>query len=129
MGEINIKLYNPEDGWSCTLDALQLSDIEFELRSNHLWEESLTYGTIIQVVEKQEPDNSYVLKAIRKESDFYTSRFLLNSNTDQSKLRMIGDEIMELGGYWEVVFGGYAIVNIPKDSNFKLDERIKSIMG
>lgn len=93
----------------------------FRLTCNDPFDFKNTFGTILELSKKTEP-NMYLVNRITEKSNFITRRFLLNNCLKESEYRIIGDEVMKIGGFWEVIFGGYAIVNIPHDSTFDLDE-------
>lgn len=57
-----------------------------------------------------------------KESDFITRRFFLNEQFTEEEYRVLGDEIIKQGGYWQVDFGSLATINLPTTSTLDLDE-------
>ena len=40
---------------------------------------------------------------------------------------MIGKELEKRGGFWQVDFGSIAIVNIPKDFEFDVDQILRDL--
>ena len=117
--EIEIRLenadmiYNVFGNWT--------NEVDFKLTCNDPFDFKNTYGTTLELTKTSEPDVYKVNKVIEP-SNFTTRRFLLNNSLKESEYRIIGDEVMKIGGFWEVIFGGYAMVNIPKGSTFNLDE-------
>ena len=98
-----------------------VNELNFKLTSNDPFDFRNSYGTTLELAKTSQPDVYHVNK-VTERSNFTTRRFLLNSSLKESEYRVIGDEIMKIGGFWEVIFGGYAMVNIPNGSTFNLDE-------
>ena len=93
--------------------------------SGVIWNFRLTLGTEFET--RINKDGKHEIIKITKESDFITRRFLLNSNYKESDYRILGDELIRKGGFWQVDFGGIATVNIPKDFEYDVDQVMKDL--
>lgn len=47
---------------------------------------------------------------------------------NESELRVVGQMIIDKGGYWEVIFGGMGYVNLPKDSRFNVIDELNKLI-
>ena len=103
----------------------QLAENKFRMTDNSIWNCRLTLGTEFET--RINKDGKHEIVRITKESDFVTRRFLLNSTYKESDYRMLGDELVKRGGFWQVDFGGIVTVNIPKDFEFDADEVMKDL--
>ena len=115
--EIRIK----DKNLTYSIFGIWIDDNSFRLTSNDPFNFKYTYGTVVELIKELNSEN-YILGKIIRESKYDTRRFKLNSSLKESDYRVIGDEIIKIGGYWELFLNSYAIVNIPNDSNFNLDE-------
>ena len=59
---------------------------------------------------------------IFQDFSFVTRRFMLDPQFKESEYRLLGDEIMRKGGFWQVDFGSIATINLPKDTDLNIDE-------
>jgi hypothetical protein len=84
----------------------------------------LTLGTEFET--RLNKDGKHEIIRIIKESEFITRRFSLTSQFKESEYRLLGDEIMKIGGFWQVDFGSIATINLPKDCKFDLDKIFKT---
>lgn len=98
----------------------QLSDNVFKTTENELFNCSLTIGTEFET--RLNKDGKREIIRIIKESEFITRRFSLTSQFKESEYRILGDEIMKQGGFWQVDFGSIATINLPKDCKLDLDK-------
>ena len=102
----------------------QISDNVYRTTENEIFNCKLTLGTEFET--RLNKDGKHEIIKITKESDFITRRFFLTSQFKESEYRLLGDEIMKLGGFWQVDFGGIATINLPKDSELNIDEIFKT---
>ena len=79
----------------------------------------ITFGTEFET--KINKEGKHEIVKILKESTYTTRRFFLSSQFTESEYRLLGDEIMKTGGFWQVDFGSMAIINLPKDRNIDID--------
>ena len=89
------------------------------LMDNYLFTCFLTRGTEIKALYQQ--DGSYEFVAVTKPSELNTRRFFLSPKYSESDYRMLGNELVKHGGYWQVDFGGFLTINIPKDLPYDVD--------
>jgi hypothetical protein len=121
---IEIKVKDKRENVTTTIHVEQLSENIFRTIENELFFNSkLTLGTEFET--QLNKDGMHEIVRIVKESEFTTRRFSLTSQFKESEYKLLGDEIMKAGGYWQVDFGSIATVNLPKDSKFDLDEILK----
>ena len=124
---ITIKMFHPGERSTGEYNVIKISDFEYKLTENNPFSEDLSYGTIIEVENKLNKDGIFQFKKIAKESDFRLEIYGLNLGLNEAELRLLGDKIVKNGGHWEVIFGGMAYVNLPKDSNLDIGLEIKKI--
>ena len=95
------------------------------MTDNDLFNCRLTKGTEFET--RINKDGQHEIIRITKKSDFITRRFFLSPQFKESDYRMLGDELMKRGGFWQVDFGGIATVNIPKDFEFDVDQVMRDL--
>jgi len=119
-----IEVYNKRENFSTTIQVEQLTDNIFRTIENELFNCDLTLGTEFETRINKEGQHEIV--RIIKASEFITRRFMLTSQFKESEYRLLGDEIMKQGGFWQVDFGSIATINLPKDCKLNLDEIFKT---
>lgn len=120
---VQIKIYDRREKSTSTIYVEQLAEDIFRCVANEIFNCHLTLGTEFKT--KINKDGCHEIIKITKESGFITRRFFLTSQFRSSDYRLLGDEIVKHGGFWQVDFGGIATINLPKDSNFDIDEIFK----
>ena len=118
--EVEIELYDKRERSTATLYVEQLAENKFRMTDNDLWNCRLTLGTEFET--RINAEGKHEIIRITKDSNFITRRFFLNPKYKESEYRMLGDELMKRGGFWQVDFGGIATVNIPKDLEYDVDK-------
>ena len=121
---VEIEIYDKREKMSTTMYVEQISDNVYRTTENEIFNCKLTLGTEFET--RLNKDGKHEIIKITKESDFITRRFFLTSQFKESEYRLLGDEIMKLGGFWQVDFGGIATINLPKDSELNIDEIFKT---
>lgn len=121
---IQIEIYDKRQKMSTTIYVDKVSDHIFRAVENELFNCRLTLGTEFET--RINKDGKHEIIRIVKESDYITKRFFLTSQFSQPEYRLLGDEIVKQGGYWQVDFGGIATVNLPKGYKLDLDEIFKT---
>ncbi len=123
--EIKIFIYDKREKITSSCYVEQISENKFRMTENDLFNCHLTKGTEFET-RINEDGNHEVVKIIKK-SEFITRRFLLSTQYKESDYRVLGDELMKRGGFWQVDFGGIATINIPKDFEFNVDQVMKEL--
>lgn len=121
---VEIEIYNNREKLTTSIHVEQLSDNVFRTKENELFNCSLTLGTEFET--RLNKDGKHEIVRIIKESEFITRRFSLTSQFKESEYRLLGDEIMKQGGFWQVDFGSIATINLPKDCKLDLDKIFKA---
>jgi hypothetical protein len=119
-----IEVYNKRENFSTTIQVEQLTDNIFRTIENELFNCDLTLGTEFE--RRINKEGQHEIVRIIKASEFITRRFMLTSQFKESEYRLLGDEIMKQGGFWQVDFGSIATINLPKDCKLNLDEIFKT---
>lgn len=83
----------------------------------------MTLGTEFETRLNKEGKHEIV--RIIKDSEYITRRFFLTSQFKESEYRVLGNEIMKRGSFWQVDFGNIATINLPKNSEVNIDEIFK----
>jgi hypothetical protein len=120
---VEIEVYDKREKMSTTMYVEQVSDNVFRTTENEIFNCRLTLGTEFET--RLNKDGKHEIIKITKESIFFTRRFFLTSQFKESEYRLLGDEIMKQGGFWQVDFGGIATINLPKDCKLNIDEIFK----
>jgi hypothetical protein len=105
---------------STTIQVEQLSSHVFRIIENEPFFCNLALGTEFET--QQNKDGKHEIIRIINTPEFITRRFSLTSQFKESEYRLLGDEIMKHGGFWQVDFGSIAIINLPKDCKLNIDE-------
>lgn len=121
---VEIEVYDKREKMSTTMYVEQISDNVYRTTENEIFNCRLTLGTEFET--RLNKDGKHEIIKITKESDFVTRRFFLTSQFKESEYRLLGDEIMKQGGFWQVDFGGIATINLPKDCELNIDEIFKT---
>ena len=115
-----IEVFNQVEGITESLQVEQVGENLFKMIDNSVLNHALTLGTEFEAVIND--DGQHEIVKVTKASEFFTKRFFLNSQFKESEYRLLGDEIVRQGGFWQVDFGSIATVNLPKDSTLDLEE-------
>ena len=121
---IEIKVYDKREKMTTSIYVEQLSDNLFRTVENEIFNCRLTLGTEFETRLNKEGVHEIV--RITKDSEYVTKRFFLTSQFTESEYRLLGDEIIRQGGYWQTDFGNIATVNLPKDCKLDLDNIFKT---
>jgi len=118
--EVMIQVYDKREKITLSFYVKKLSNNIYRMEENSVCYFTLTYGTEFETRLNKES----VLEVVRilRKSTFITRRFSLNVPFKESELRVLGDEIMKIGGFWQVDFGSMATINLPKDASIDIDE-------
>jgi hypothetical protein len=117
---VKIEIYDKREKLTTSIPVEQLSGNVFRTTENELFNCNLTRGTEFETRLNKEGKHEIV--RITKESEYTTRRFSLTAQFNESEYRLLGDEIMKQGGFWQVDFGSIATINLPKDCKLDLDE-------
>lgn len=121
---VEIEIYDKSGMVTTTIHVEQLSNNIFRTTENELFNSRLTLGTEFET--RQNQNGKHEIVRIIKESEFITRIFLLTSQFKESEYRLLGDEIMKQGGFWQVDFRNIVTINLPKDCKIDLDEIFKA---
>lgn len=121
---VEIEVYDKREKLTTTIQVEQLSDNVFRTTENELFNCRLTLGTEFET--RLNKDGKHEIIKITKDSDFVTRRFFLTPQFKESEYRLLGNEIMKQGGFWQVDFGGIATINLPRESKLNIDEIFKN---
>ena len=123
--EVEIEFYDKRERPTVTMYVEQLAENKFRMTDNDIWNCRLTRGTEFET--RINAKGKHEIIRIAKDSNFITRRFFLNPEYKESEYRMLGDELMKRGGFWQVDFGGIATVNIPKDFEYYVIQIMKDL--
>lgn len=121
---IKIQLFDKREQITTGLYVQQLSEDTFRMTENELFNCRLTYGTEFKTRINKNGEHEIV--KIINDSNFVTRRFFLSAQFKESEYRVLGDEIMRQGGFWQVDFGSIATINLPKDCELDMDDIFKT---
>ncbi|WP_289055961.1 hypothetical protein [Carboxylicivirga marina] len=123
--EVEIRLYDKREKLTATLYVEQLAENKFRMTENDIFNCRLTKGTEFETRLNNEGNHEII--RITKDSGYITRRFFLSPEYKESDYRVLGDELVKRGVFWQVDFGGIVTVNIPKDFEFDVDQVMKDL--
>ncbi|MBG8555989.1 hypothetical protein [Hymenobacter guriensis] len=115
-----IHVYDALEKTTTTLAVEQLADTRFRALENDMFDARLTFGMEFETTINE--SGAHEVLRITKASEYTTWRFCLSPRYKESEYRLLGDEVMRQGGFWQVDLGIFAIVNLPPHSPFDLPE-------
>jgi hypothetical protein len=118
--EIKIEVYDKREKSITTLVVQQIDNNIFRMIDNDVFNCRLTLGTEFET--RINNDGKHEIIRVIKESEYKTKRFFLTQQFKESEYKLLGDEIIKQGGFWQVDFGGIATINLPKDCKLDIDE-------
>lgn len=121
---IEIEIYDKRQRTSTFMYVGKVSENIFRAVENELFNCHLVLGTEFET--RINKDGKHEIIRIVKESDYITKRFLLTAQFKESEYRLLGNEIIKQGGFWQVDFGGIATINLPKDCKLDLEDIFKT---
>ena len=127
----DIRMYVPDAKSTGTYEVVKISEYIYKLANNDPFNETLSYGTIIEVeTQKIEEDgeSKYVFKNVHRKSEFTNECIGLPTALNESEMRVVGQMIIDEGGFWEVIFGGIGFVNLPKKSKLNVTEELNKLI-
>ncbi len=116
---VKIELYDKREKSTIIMYVKEIGENKFRMIDNALFNCRLTLGTEFQTRINKEGKHEII--KITKESEFITLTFFLSPQYTESDYRVLGDELIKKGGFWQVDFGGIATINIPKDFEYDVD--------
>ncbi|MEO0727068.1 MAG: hypothetical protein AAFZ63_21155 [Bacteroidota bacterium] len=122
---VTIELYDKREKVTSTLCVQQLGERQFKMVDNALFNCRLTFDTEFET--RINSDGKHEIVRISKASDYTTRRFMLSAAHTEADYRMLGDELTNRGGFWQVDMGSIATVNIPKGFEYDLDQVIEDL--
>ena len=123
--KVKIELYDKRERSTATMYVERLAQNKFRMTNNDIWDCRLSLGTEIET--RINAEGKHEIKTIIKDSNFIIRRFFLNPKYKESEYRILGDELMKRGGFWQVDFGGIVTVNIPKDFEHDIKQIMKDL--
>lgn len=118
-----IEVYDKREKATSSVRVIELSSNVYRMVENDILNCRLTFGTEFKT--RVNKDGKEEVIRIIKDSSFETRRFFLNSQFSVEEFRLLGDEIIKNGGFWQVDFGGIATVNLPRNCELDLDKIFK----
>lgn len=118
-----IEIYDRREKMTTTIHVEQISENLFRAIENEVFNCKLTLGAEFET--RLNKNGKHEIIQITKKSDFVTKRFFLTSQFKESEYRILRDEIIKKGGFWQVDFSGVATINLPKDIELNIDEIFK----
>jgi len=120
---VEIDIYNRKERVLSTISVERIGENRFRTTANEIIDNRLTYRTEFETTQNYK--NQHEISSVDKNSDYITRRFYLTPKFKESEYKLLGDEIMKEGGFWQVDFGSMVTVNIPIASKLDLDEIFK----
>lgn len=114
-----IQVYDKREKATSSFYVFELGENRFRMAENDILNCRLTFGTEFQT--RMNADGNHEVICILKDSPYITRRFFLSGQFTEQEYRLLGDEIVRKGGFWQVDFGGIATINLPHDSDLDID--------
>ena len=122
-------MYVPEEACTSTYDVIKVAENRYRLASNDPFSETLIYGTIIEVLPEKNEEDTFVFKKVCAVSEYNLEVIGLPMALNETEMRVVGQMIIDEGGYWEVLFGGMGYVNLPKHSKLNVIEELNKLIA
>ncbi|MBD1393900.1 hypothetical protein [Mucilaginibacter glaciei] len=123
--DVQIELYDERERVVTTITVEQIAANSFKMIGNEIINCDLTKGTEFETTINK--NGQHEIKRILRQSEFTTRRFCLSPKDKIDDYRMLGDELIKRGGFWQIDFASYLTINIPKDFEFDLDTVINDL--
>lgn len=123
--EIQITVYNKKERVTTTMYVKKLAENTFRMTDNDIFDCQLRKGA--EFTTRINIEGNHEIVHITKESEFITKQFMLTPDLKTSDYRMLGEELIKHGGFWQVDFGSLATINIPKDFPYDINQVIKEL--
>ncbi len=120
MKTIQIEIYIKKEKAAQVISVEKLAENIFRMAENEWLYFWLPFGTEIETQINK--DGKHEILKVRKESEYITRRFFLTAQFKESEYKVLGEEIMKHGGFWQVDFSSIATINLPKDCTLNIDE-------
>lgn len=118
-----IKVYDKREKMTGNLYVVDLGNNCYRMTENDIFNCRLTLGTEFQT--RVNDSGVHEIIHIIKDSPYVTRRFLLSSQFTEFDYRVLGDEIIKNGVFWQVDFGGVVTINLPPGCDLDLDRVFK----
>ena len=103
---VHIEINNKVDGIRSKIDVERITPNTYRTLINEIVDARLTYKTEFETIQSE--NGLYEVSKVYKNSEFIVRIFQLTSQFKDSEYRLLGDEIMKVGGFWQVDFGSIA---------------------
>lgn len=117
---MDIRLHVRKEGTTSTVEVEPIGDGVFRLLDNPMLMCRLTRGTEFRAESME--DGTYEFVSLTRPSELITRRFFLSGKYTESDYRVLGDELSKHGGFWQVDFGGFLTINVPRDFPHDIDK-------
>lgn len=116
---ISITVYDKRLEISWDMYVERLEDNLYRATENELFG-NITIGTEFRTWINKEGKHQIV--KIVKHSPYFTRRFMMSSGISESDYRLLGDEIVRHGGYWQTDMGSIITVSLPLNCDLDIDD-------
>ena len=120
---LQIQVYDKREKMTGNLYVVDLGDNRYRMTENDIFNCRLTLG--VEFETRVNDSGVHEIIRIVKDSPYVTRRVLLNIQFTEFDYRVLGDEIVKQGGFWQVDFGGVATINLPPGCSLDLDKLFK----
>jgi hypothetical protein len=120
---VQIQVYDKREKVTCNLYVVDPGDNCYRMTENDIFNCRLTLGAEFQT--RLNESGVHEITSLLKDSPYVTRRFLLSTQFTEPDYRVLGDEIVKKGGFWQVDFGGVATINLPPQCDLDLDKVFK----
>jgi hypothetical protein len=108
------------------LDVTFLDKDTYRIEETPIFNPGVTLGDVIRV--KEERGIYYYVETVEK-SNLDRYAWLLSKETVSSmEIAAFKQRILEIHGKWELIFGGFLVIHIPKDAAMDVDEEMNRII-
>jgi len=118
-----IQVYDKREKVTSNFYVIDLGENSFRMAENDILNCQLTFGT--EFLTRINEEGKHEIIRILKDSPYLTRRFFLSGQFTEQEYRLLGDEIVKNGGFWQVDFGGIATINLPRENTLDIDRIFK----
>ena len=123
-GDRAVRIEFPDSETIESLAVTVVSPGQYQLDESPVFSEYAKYGDVIEADVAR--DGLLVCRGVVSRSDLRTVRWLATSDFLASAAwEKLKTKVIEVGGNWEQVFGGYLILHYPKSADVDLERSLR----
>ncbi len=121
-----VSLIFADEGVTESLLVTPLAQNLFRLEESPLNDELAFYDVI---EGERQGDGNVIFQRVAKKSEMRRFSYLLNNQIiDSMQFQSLQQQVMEIGGNWERLFGGIVIFSLPSEGTLDVENEVNAII-